>query len=81
MSCGLPVICSRLDGITDYLLDDNSLVEVGNTVDFSEKAFKILSDTEKNELQILKNMNFVINNLEQKKIDSLFLNLIKQLKE
>ena len=80
MSCGLPVICSRLVGITDYLLDDNSLVEVGNTVDFSEKAFKILSDSEKNELQILKNRNFVVNNLEQIKIDSLFLNLIKQLK-
>jgi len=75
MASGLPVIASRLEGITDYLLEDVALVNTNDTCEFINKVQNFNLNLSLYNQQAIRNRKFIEDTMSISKIDKLFLKI------
>jgi len=75
MASGLPVVASKLKGITDYLLEDIALANRFENMEFVKKINNLISNSSLYNQQIARNRKFIEDNMSNCKIDKLFLKL------
>jgi glycosyltransferase involved in cell wall biosynthesis len=81
MSCGLPVVATKVSGATDIVLDriNGRIVDIENEKELSDAIIELLEIDErtKNEMG-LANRNTIIKKFDQSKRTKLFVNIFKR---
>ena len=81
MSCGLPVIGSRVGGLQDYIIDDVNgyMFEKGNVSDMKDKLIKYIEKTDDEKAIIRKNAIRTAKKFEVGVIDNILIELFRNL--
>ena len=75
MACQIPILSNRLEGITDYLLPNEFLVD-DDIDEYVNKSLSILSNKKPFESILFYNFSKINNEFSTKKIDDMFLHLV-----
>lgn len=75
MACGLPILSNKIDGITDFLLTEEFLVNNNEVLTFVQQTQNIFTNPEKYRSVIERNLKLIEREFSSEKLDSDFLNL------